>query len=50
MAHARALLEALGIDGARLEVCDIPEEGIVDKDLIEGLMQRIKEPGQAGVE
>jgi NADPH-dependent glutamate synthase beta subunit-like oxidoreductase/coenzyme F420-reducing hydrogenase delta subunit/ferredoxin len=46
MAHARALLEALGIDGARLEVCDIPEEGIVDKDLIEGLMQRIKEPGQ----
>lgn len=44
--HARTLLDALGIDRARLEVCDMPEQGIVDKDLIEGLMQRIKEPIQ----
>ena len=47
MTHARTLLEALGIDGARLEVCDMPEQGIVDKELIDGLIQRIKEPGQA---
>lgn len=44
--HARTLLDALGIDRARLEVCDMPEQGIIDKDLIEGLMQRIKEPIQ----
>ncbi len=44
IAHARTLLGALGIDGARLEVCDMPEEGIVDKELIDGLIQRIKEP------
>ena len=44
IAHARTLLDALGIDGARLEVCDMPEEGIVDKELIDGLIQRIREP------
>jgi len=43
MDHARALLEALGMDGARLEICDMPEQGIVDKELIDGLIQRIKE-------
>ena len=47
MGHARALLEALGIDGERLEVCDMPEQGLVEKELIDGLMQRIKEAGQA---
>ena len=43
MAHARTMLEALGMDGERLEMCDIPEQGIVDKELIDGLIQRIKE-------
>ena len=43
MERARTLLDALGIDGACLEVCDMPDKGIVDKELIEGLMQRIKE-------
>ncbi|MBW1675304.1 MAG: FAD-dependent oxidoreductase [Deltaproteobacteria bacterium] len=47
MAHARTMLEALGIDGARLEVCDMPDEGLVEKELIDGLIQRIKGPGQA---
>ncbi len=47
MTNAGALLDALGIDGARLEVCDMPDRGIVDKELIDGLIQRIKEPGQA---
>ena len=47
MAHARTLLDALGIDGARLEICDMPDRGIVDKELIDGLIQRIKGPGQA---
>ncbi|MBE9582398.1 MAG: FAD-dependent oxidoreductase [Proteobacteria bacterium] len=50
IAHARTLLDALGIDGARLEVCDMPEKGIVDKELIDGLIQRIKEPVQASSE
>jgi len=47
MAHARTLLDALGIDAARLEICDMPDRGIVDKELIDGLIQRIKGPGQA---
>jgi len=46
MAHARALVEALGLDGGRLEICDMPEQGLVQKELIDGLIQRIKEPGQ----
>ncbi len=48
--HARTLLDALGIDGARLEVCDMPEQGIIDKQLIDGLIQRIEEPVQASSE
>ncbi len=50
IAHARTLLDALGIDGARLEVCDIPEKGIIDKELIDGLIRRIEEPVQASSE
>ena len=44
IAHTRTLLDALGIGGTRLEVCDMPEQGIIDKELIDGLIQRIKEP------
>jgi NADPH-dependent glutamate synthase beta subunit-like oxidoreductase/ferredoxin/coenzyme F420-reducing hydrogenase delta subunit len=47
MAHARALLEALGMDGQCLEMCDMPEQGLVEKELIDGLVQRIKGSGQA---
>lgn len=47
MANARTLLEALGMDGGRIEVCDMPEQGLVEKELIDGLIQRVKESGQA---
>ena len=45
MERARMLLDALGIDEACLEVCEMPEKGIVDKGTIERLIQRIKETG-----
>ena len=47
MAYAGALLEALGMGGGRIDICDMPEKGLVEKELIDGLMRRIKEAGQA---
>jgi len=46
VAHAGALLEALGMYRGRLEICDMPEQGLVDTELIHGLIQRIRESGQ----
>ena len=46
MARARTLLGAFGMDGGRLEVCDMPDEGLVDKELVDGLIRRIREAGK----
>ncbi|MBW2174156.1 MAG: FAD-dependent oxidoreductase [Deltaproteobacteria bacterium] len=45
-AHARTLLEALGIDGGHLEICDMPEEGLVEKEAVEKMIQRMNNSGQ----
>ena len=50
MAHARTLLEALGMDGGCLEICHMPEQGLVEKELIEEVIGRIRESGQARLE
>ena len=42
-AHARTQLEALGLDGGRLEIFDMPDEGLVEKGSITELIQRINE-------
>jgi hypothetical protein len=46
VAHARTLLEALGIDGGHLETCDMPEEGLVEKEAVEEMIQRMDNSGQ----
>jgi NADPH-dependent glutamate synthase beta subunit-like oxidoreductase/coenzyme F420-reducing hydrogenase delta subunit/ferredoxin len=47
VSHARALLESLGIDGGRLEIIDMPEEGLLEKESVAELIQRIGKSGQA---
>lgn len=44
-AHARTLLEALDIDGGRLEVYDMPEEGLVEQEAIGEMIQRMGNSG-----
>jgi NADPH-dependent glutamate synthase beta subunit-like oxidoreductase/coenzyme F420-reducing hydrogenase delta subunit len=46
-AHARTLLEALGIDGGRLEIFDMPQEGLVEKESVAEMIQRLGNSGQA---
>ena len=43
IARARAILEASGVDGRCLEFFDMPEQGLVKKEQIDGLIQRVKE-------
>jgi hypothetical protein len=42
MAHAKTMLEALGIDEGRLDICGMPEQGLVEKEWVEGLIQRVE--------
>jgi len=46
VAHTRTVLEALGIDGERLDILDMPEEGLVAKESVAELIQRIDNSGQ----
>ena len=45
MALARAIVEALGLGGERLELCDMPERGLVDGACMDEWVQKIKEIG-----
>ncbi len=47
VSHARSLLEALGIDGGRLEIIDMPAEGLLEKQSVAELIQRMGNSGQA---
>jgi NADPH-dependent glutamate synthase beta subunit-like oxidoreductase/coenzyme F420-reducing hydrogenase delta subunit/Pyruvate/2-oxoacid:ferredoxin oxidoreductase delta subunit len=44
---ARTVLEALGMDGERLDIFDMPEEGLVEKESVADLIQRMDNSGQA---
>jgi len=46
MSHTRTLLEALGIDGGRLEIIHMPEEGLVEKGSVAELVQKMGNSGQ----
>ena len=39
--HARTLLEALGMDGGCLEVFDMPQQGLVEKESVAEMIQRM---------
>jgi len=43
MARTTDLLNAVGLDGGRLAMCDMPEQGPVDKAFIKDLGERVKE-------
>jgi thioredoxin reductase/ferredoxin/coenzyme F420-reducing hydrogenase delta subunit len=45
--HARTLLEAVGIHGGRLEICDMPEEGLVEEKWVAEFIQNMGDLGQA---
>jgi NADPH-dependent glutamate synthase beta subunit-like oxidoreductase/ferredoxin/coenzyme F420-reducing hydrogenase delta subunit len=45
--HARTLLEAGGIHGGRLEICHMPEEGLVEKEWVAEFIQNMGDLGQA---
>jgi ferredoxin/coenzyme F420-reducing hydrogenase delta subunit len=45
MAHASAIVEALGLGGNRLETCDMPEKGLIHKTFMDELIKKIKEMG-----
>ncbi len=45
MMQARAVLDALGLDGRRLQVVHMPEKGLVEGEHVEALMQIIAELG-----
>jgi ferredoxin len=44
--HARSLLEALGMQGECVEICEMPQQGLAEKELIDGLAQKIMEASQ----
>jgi NADPH-dependent glutamate synthase beta subunit-like oxidoreductase/coenzyme F420-reducing hydrogenase delta subunit/Pyruvate/2-oxoacid:ferredoxin oxidoreductase delta subunit len=46
VAHAKTLLEALGIGENRLEICEMPEKGLVDKETADRLINAMKQPGE----
>ncbi len=41
MAHAKTMLEALGIDEGRLGICGMPEQGLVEKEWVEGFIKSV---------
>lgn len=47
MEYARTLLEAVGIHGGCLEICDMPEEGLVEKEWVAEFIQNMGDLGQA---
>ncbi len=47
VSHTRTLLEALGIDRGRLEIIDMPAEGLVEKESVAEMIQRMGNSGQA---
>ncbi len=46
MAYARVLLEAIGMDGGRLGVGRMPVQGLVEREFIEDMINRVKESGR----
>lgn len=48
MAYAKGLLDVLGIGEERLDVCTMPQQGLVDEELIDGFIHRVKALSQAG--
>ncbi len=48
VARAGILLEALGVDPGCLEIYDMPEQGLVQKELVDDMIQRVGESGLAG--
>ncbi|MDY6950942.1 MAG: NAD(P)-binding protein [Thermodesulfobacteriota bacterium] len=51
MARTKDLLNALGLDGGRLALCDMPKQGLVDKAFMEDLEEKVREmaPNPMGV-
>lgn len=47
MAHARSLLEAVGFHGGRLEICHMPEDGLVEEKWVSEFIQNMGDLGQA---
>ena len=45
--HAKAVLQAVGLDGERLEIFDMPNDGLVKKEVIVDLIQKIGIMAQA---
>lgn len=45
MALVSAVVEALGLGGDRLEICDMPEKGLVDEKNLDEFIEKIKEMG-----
>ena len=45
--YARTVLDALGMDGERLDIFDMPEEGLVEKESVAELIKRMDNSGQA---
>ena len=43
--HAGTVVEALGLDGERLAIFEMPEQGLIEPRVIDELTQRIKEMG-----
>lgn len=43
IAYAKGVLQAIGLDGERLEIFDMPKDGLVEKKLIDVLIARVKE-------
>jgi NADPH-dependent glutamate synthase beta subunit-like oxidoreductase/coenzyme F420-reducing hydrogenase delta subunit/ferredoxin len=49
VARTSALAELLGLGGGRLEMCDMPAQGLVQKEFIDGLIQRIEAMGPSPI-
>jgi ferredoxin len=43
--HAQAVAGALGLESERLVICEMPERGLIERALINELIQKIKEMG-----
>jgi formate dehydrogenase beta subunit len=50
MAHASAIMEALGLGANRLKTCDMPEKGLILETFMDELVQKIKEMGPSPIQ
>ena len=48
IAHAKAVLEALGIDNRHLDICQMTERGLVESEWVDGLIQNIRASDHEG--